>query len=88
MLLLIGLCVANLGTCAAKPPLWSMPTQFRSAAAAAIGLINAVGSLGGCVRRTEDEQGANLTVNWAGLFCSDVLSIDKIPERFSAEDIT
>jgi ACS family tartrate transporter-like MFS transporter len=51
VLLVVGLCLANLGTCAAKPPLWSMPTQFLSgsAAAAAIGLINAVGSLGGAI---------------------------------------
>jgi ACS family tartrate transporter-like MFS transporter len=49
VLLLIGLSLASSGVIAAKPPLWSMPTQFLSgpAAAAAIALINAVGSLGG-----------------------------------------
>ena len=50
-ILIIGLSVANFGINAAKPPLWSMPTQFLSggAAAAAIGLINTIGSLGGTV---------------------------------------
>jgi ACS family tartrate transporter-like MFS transporter len=48
-LLIAGLSLAGFGISAAKPPLWSMPTQFLSgpAAAAAIALINAVGSLGG-----------------------------------------
>jgi len=49
--LIIGLSLANFGINAAKPPMWSMPTQFLSggAAAAAIGLINTIGSLGGTV---------------------------------------
>jgi ACS family tartrate transporter-like MFS transporter len=47
VVLLIGLSVANFGINAAKPPLWSMPTQFLagSAAAAGIAIINAMGSL-------------------------------------------
>jgi ACS family tartrate transporter-like MFS transporter len=47
VILIIGLSVANFGINAAKPPLWSMPTQFLSgsAAAAGIALINAMGSL-------------------------------------------
>jgi len=47
LLLIVGLSVANFGVNAAKPPLWSMPTQFLSgsAAAAGIALINAMGSL-------------------------------------------
>ena len=47
LLLIVGLSVANFGINAAKPPLWSMPTQFLSgsAAAAGIALINAMGSL-------------------------------------------
>jgi len=51
LLLIAGLALAGFGINAAKPPLWSMPTQFLSgpAAAAAIALINAVGSLGGTV---------------------------------------
>jgi ACS family tartrate transporter-like MFS transporter len=51
VLLIVGLSLASFGISAAKPPLWSMPTQFLSgpAAAAAIALINAVGSLGGAV---------------------------------------
>ena len=49
--LIIGLSLANFGINAAKPPMWSMPTQFLSggAAAAAIALINTIGSLGGTV---------------------------------------
>jgi MFS transporter, ACS family, tartrate transporter len=47
ILLIVGLSIANFGINAAKPPLWSMPTQFLSgsAAAAGIALINAMGSL-------------------------------------------
>ncbi|MBB3261865.1 ACS family tartrate transporter-like MFS transporter [Paraburkholderia bannensis] len=47
VMLLVGLSIANFGINAAKPPLWSMPTQFLSgsAAAAGIALINAMGSL-------------------------------------------
>jgi ACS family tartrate transporter-like MFS transporter len=47
VILIVGLSVANFGINAAKPPLWSMPTQFLSgsAAAAGIALINAMGSL-------------------------------------------
>ncbi|WP_321880676.1 MFS transporter [Paraburkholderia bannensis] len=47
IMLLVGLSIANFGINAAKPPLWSMPTQFLSgsAAAAGIALINAMGSL-------------------------------------------
>lgn len=47
LVLIVGLSVANFGINAAKPPLWSMPTQFLSgsAAAAGIALINAMGSL-------------------------------------------
>lgn len=50
-LLIAGLSLAAFGIDAAKPPLWSMPTQFLSGpgAAAAIALINAVGSVGGIV---------------------------------------
>jgi ACS family tartrate transporter-like MFS transporter len=47
VLLIVGLSIANFGVNAAKPPLWSMPTQFLSgsAAAAGIAIINAMGSL-------------------------------------------
>ncbi|RAR61263.1 ACS family tartrate transporter-like MFS transporter [Paraburkholderia unamae] len=47
IVLIVGLSIANFGINAAKPPLWSMPTQFLSgsAAAAGIALINAMGSL-------------------------------------------
>jgi len=47
VILVVGLSIANFGINAAKPPLWSMPTQFLSgsAAAAGIALINAMGSL-------------------------------------------
>lgn len=44
-----GLSLTALGVSAAKPPLWSLPTTFfaGTAAAASIGLINALGTLGG-----------------------------------------
>ncbi|WP_206958155.1 MFS transporter [Trinickia acidisoli] len=47
IVLIVGLSIASFGINAAKPPLWSMPTQFLSgsAAAAGIALINAMGSL-------------------------------------------
>ncbi len=49
IVLVIGLSIANFGTNAAKPPMWSMPTQFLSgsAAAAGIGVINSLGSFFG-----------------------------------------
>ena len=46
-----GLSLAALGVSAAKPPLWSLPTMFfaGAGAAASIGLINTLGTLGGFV---------------------------------------
>jgi MFS transporter, ACS family, tartrate transporter len=46
-----GLSLAALGVSAAKPPLWSLPTMFfaEAAAAASIGMINTLGTLGGFV---------------------------------------
>ncbi len=46
---IIGLSLTAVGVSAAKPPLWSLPTMFfgGTAAAASIGLINALGTLGG-----------------------------------------
>jgi ACS family tartrate transporter-like MFS transporter len=46
---LVGLSFTAWGVSAAKPPLWSIPTTFLSgsAAAAGIGLINSLGTLGG-----------------------------------------
>lgn len=46
-----GLSLAALGVSAAKPPLWSLPTMFftDAGAAASIGLINTLGTLGGFV---------------------------------------
>lgn len=46
-----GLSLAALGVSAAKPPLWSLPTMFFAdrGAAASIGLINTLGTLGGFV---------------------------------------
>lgn len=48
---LVGLSLTAFGVSAAKPPLWSLPTTFfaGSAAAASIGLINSLGTLGGFV---------------------------------------
>ena len=46
-----GLSLTAFGVSAAKPPLWCLPTTFfaGTAAAASIGLINSVGTLGGFV---------------------------------------
>jgi ACS family tartrate transporter-like MFS transporter len=46
-----GLSLTAFGVSAAKPPLWSLPTTFfaGTAAAASIGLINSLGTLGGFV---------------------------------------
>jgi ACS family tartrate transporter-like MFS transporter len=66
-LLIVGLSLAGFGIGAAKPPLWSMPTQFLSgpAAAAAIALINAVGSLGGFLGPVAIGKLKSLTGNYA-----------------------
>jgi ACS family tartrate transporter-like MFS transporter len=51
ILVITGLSLTAFGVSAAKPPLWSLPTMFfgGTAAAAAIGLINSLGTLGGSV---------------------------------------
>jgi ACS family tartrate transporter-like MFS transporter len=51
ILAITGLSLTAFGVSAAKPPLWSLPTLFfgGSAAAASIGLINSLGTLGGFV---------------------------------------
>jgi ACS family tartrate transporter-like MFS transporter len=51
LLAIAGLSLTAFGVSAAKPPLWSLPTTFfaGSAAAASIGLINSLGTLGGFV---------------------------------------
>jgi ACS family tartrate transporter-like MFS transporter len=48
-LAIAGLALTAFGVSAAKPPLWSLPTTFfaGTAAAASIGLINSLGTLGG-----------------------------------------
>jgi ACS family tartrate transporter-like MFS transporter len=49
ILAITGLSLTAFGVSAAKPPLWSLPTMFfgGTAAAASIGLINSLGTLGG-----------------------------------------
>jgi ACS family tartrate transporter-like MFS transporter len=49
VLAIAGLSLTAFGVSAAKPPLWSLPTTFfaGTAAAASIGLINSLGTLGG-----------------------------------------
>ena len=49
ILAITGLSLTAFGVSAAKPPLWSLPTKFfaGTAAAASIGLINSIGTLGG-----------------------------------------
>ena len=49
ILAIAGLSLTAFGVSAAKPPLWSLPTTFfaGTAAAASIGLINSLGTLGG-----------------------------------------
>ena len=51
ILAITGLSLTAFGVSAAKPPLWSLPTMFfgGTAAAASIGLINSLGTLGGFV---------------------------------------
>ena len=51
VLALTGLSLTAFGVSAAKPPLWSLPTTFfaGTGAAASIGLINSLGTLGGFV---------------------------------------
>jgi ACS family tartrate transporter-like MFS transporter len=51
ILAISGLSLTAFGVSAAKPPLWSLPTMFfgGTAAAATIGLINSLGTLGGFV---------------------------------------
>jgi ACS family tartrate transporter-like MFS transporter len=51
VLAIAGLSLTAFGVSAAKPPLWSLPTLFfgGTAAAASIGLINSLGTLGGFV---------------------------------------
>lgn len=51
ILAITGLSLTAFGVSAAKPPLWSLPTVFfgGTAAAATIGLINSLGTLGGFV---------------------------------------
>ena len=48
---LAALTMINIGISAAKPPLWSLSTQFLSGPAAAVGIatINSLGNLGGFV---------------------------------------
>jgi MFS transporter, ACS family, tartrate transporter len=54
ILAITGLSLTAFGVSAAKPPLWSLPTMFfgGTAAAASIGLINSLGTLGGFVGPT------------------------------------
>lgn len=48
-LAVIALTLVSMGVSSAKPPLWSIPTQFLTGAAAASGIaaINSIGNLGG-----------------------------------------
>jgi ACS family tartrate transporter-like MFS transporter len=49
LLVILGLSLTAFGVSAAKPPLWTLPTTFfaGTGAAASIGLINSLGTLGG-----------------------------------------
>jgi ACS family tartrate transporter-like MFS transporter len=49
MMAIVGLSLTAFGVSAAKPPLWTLPTKFfaGTGAAASIGLINSLGTLGG-----------------------------------------
>jgi ACS family tartrate transporter-like MFS transporter len=51
VLAIAGLSLTAFGVSASKPPLWCLPTQFfgGTAAAASIGVINSLGTLGGFV---------------------------------------
>lgn len=54
LMLVAALVLVNMGVSSAKPPLWSMPTQFLTGAASAAGIaaINSIGNLGGFVAPT------------------------------------
>ena len=49
VLVVLSLALVSAGVSSAKPPLWSIPTQFLTGAAAATGIatINSIGNLGG-----------------------------------------
>jgi ACS family tartrate transporter-like MFS transporter len=49
MFVVVSLILVSVGVSSAKPPLWSIPTQFLTGAAAATGIatINSIGNLGG-----------------------------------------
>ena len=49
VLVVLSLALVSAGVSSAKPPLWSIPTQFLAGAAAATGIatINSIGNLGG-----------------------------------------
>lgn len=49
IMVMVGLCLAALGFCASQPIFWNIPTSYLtgSALAAAVGLINGIGNLGG-----------------------------------------
>ncbi len=51
VLTVVALILVNAGVSSAKPPLWSLPTQFLSGSVAAAGIatINSIGNLGGFV---------------------------------------
>ena len=81
-----ALVLVNMGISSAKPPLWSMPTQFLSGAAAAVGIatINSIGNLGsfagptiiGWIRgRTGSFEGGLLSVAAALVFSAALVLV-------------
>jgi ACS family tartrate transporter-like MFS transporter len=82
-LIVASFCVVSIGAHSYLPSFWAMPTAFltESAAAAAIGLINSVGNLGGFVGPSalgylKDKTGAHsagMAILSASLLCAGLL---------------
>jgi len=88
-----SLVLVSVGVSSAKPPLWSIPTQFLTGAAAATGIatINSIGNLGGFAgpfvigwlkEQTGDFRGGLLSVSCALVFSAMlVLVLDRLRKR-------
>ena len=81
--MVLALIIVNMGVSSAKPPLWSMPTQFLAgpSAAAGIAAINSIGNLGGfagpaiigVIKTTTGSYKWGLVIVGLSLLCSALL---------------
>jgi MFS transporter, ACS family, tartrate transporter len=95
-LIVASFCVVSIGAHSYLPSFWAMPTAFltESAAAAAIGLINSVGNLGGFVGPfalgyLKDKTGvhsAGMGLLAASLLCAGLLVLAIKPGKKQQED--